>query len=229
VGSTDSVGAGGNDFYLIKVAANGALEWNQTFGGVGDDSAYSVVQNSDGGLVLAGYSYSFSSGTNNFWLVKTDSNGNQLWNQTYNAGSDGEARSLIQTNDGGYAVAGSIQSNSGENYWLVKTDANGVEQWNQTYGGSGDSYANSLIQTSDGGYALAGFTDSYGAGGYDFFLVKTTSIGTISTRSTFNWDSLNGFLIIGAIVFIILGAVLYITAKIRKPASNPHQRNQPKS
>ena len=69
--------------------------------------------------------------------------------------------------------------------------------------GSGDSYATSLIQTSDGGYALAGYTDASGAGGYDFYLVKTTSTGATSTNSTFNWDSLKGFLIIGAIVFIV--------------------------
>ena len=165
-GSTDVAGAGGNDFYLIKVNGNGAIEWSNTYGGVGDDYAYAVVQSSGGGYVLAGYSYSFSDGYNNFWLVKTDSNGNMMWNQTYDGGSDAEASSLIQTSDGGFAVAGSIQSSSGEAEWLVKTDANGNPQWNQTYAASGDNYANSLIQTNDGGYALGGYTDASGAGGY---------------------------------------------------------------
>ena len=78
------------------------MEWSQTYGGVGDDYAYSMVQSGDGGYVLAGYSYSFSDGYSNFWLVKTDSNGNMLWNQTYDGGGDSEASSLVQTNDGGY-------------------------------------------------------------------------------------------------------------------------------
>jgi len=221
-GSTDSAGAGGNDFYLVKVNANGAMEWNQTYGGSGDDYAYSVVQSSDGGYALAGSTFSFSDGYDNFWLVKTDSNGNMLWNQTYDGGSDSSANSLIQTSDSGYALAGSMQSSSGEAYWLVKTDANGDAQWNQTYGGSGDNYAISLIQTSDGGYALAGFTDASGAGGYDFYLVKTTSNGATSTSSAFSWDSLEGLLIIGAIVVILVGVILFIITRTRKPTTFPH-------
>ena len=79
-----------------------------------------------------------------------------------------------------------------------------------------------MIQTSDGGYAVAGYTDASGAGGYDFYLIKTTSTGAISTSSAFSWDSLEGFLIIGAIIFIVLGVVLFIMARTRKPTSYPH-------
>jgi hypothetical protein len=222
-GSTDSAGAGGNDYYLVKVNANGIMEWSQTYGGLGDDYAYSVVQSSDGGYTLAGYSYSYSDGYNNFWLVKTDSNGNMLWSQTYDGGADSEASSLVRTSDGGYAVAGNIQSSSGEAIWLVKTDASGDAQWTQTYTSSGDNYATSLIQTSDGGYAVAGYTDASGAGSTNFYLIKTTSTGATSTSSAFNWDSLEGFLIIGAIIFIVLGVVLFIMARTRKPTSYPHQ------
>jgi predicted secreted protein len=221
-GSTDAAGAGGNDFYLIKVNADGSMEWSGTYGGVGDDYAYSLDQSSDGGYLLAGYSYSFSDGYDNFWLVKTDSNGNLMWNQTYDGGSDSEASALIQTSDEGYAVAGSIQSSSGEAEWLVKTDASGNPQWNQTYAASGDNYATSLIQTSDGGYALGGYTDAVGAGGYDFYLIKTTSTGTILIHSSFNLVSLEGFLIIGAIILIIAGAALFIIAKTRKPTFYSH-------
>ena len=222
-GSTDYSGAGGNDYFLVKVAADGSMKWSQTYGGIGDDYAYSIVQSSDGGYALAGYSYSFSNGYNNFWLVKTDSNGNTLWSQTYDGASDSEASSMIQTTDDGYAVTGTILSNSGEADWLVKTDTSGSVQWNQTYAGSGDSDATSLIQTSDGGYAMAGYTDASGAGGYDFYLIKTTSTGTFSTSTGFSWDSLEGFLIIGAAIFIVLGVVLFIIARTRKPVSYPHQ------
>lgn len=224
-GYTDSTGAGGYDLYLVKVNGTGAIEWSQTFGGAGDDYAYSIVQSSDGGYTLAGSMYSFSDGYSNFWLVKTDSNGQMMWNQTYDGGSDSEASSIIQTYNegsgtavnGGYVIAGSIDSSSGEAYWLVKTDSSGTAQWNQTFSNSGDNYANSLIQTSDGGYAVAGYTDATGAGGYDFYLIKTTSTGTIATSSRFSWDSLEGFLIIGAAVIIVIGLVLFIMARTRKP------------
>jgi hypothetical protein len=82
---------------------------------------------------------------------------------------------LVQTSDGGYALAGYTNSSGAGSYdfWLVKTDSAGNALWNKTYGGTNDDEAAALVQTSDGGYALAGYTNSYGAGGFDFWLVKT--------------------------------------------------------
>ena len=219
-GTTDSAGAGGLDFYLMKVNSNGVMIWNQTYGGPGDDTAYSLVQTSDGGYALTGYSYSFSDGYNNFWLVKTDANGTMQWSQTYDGGSDSEAASLVTTSDGGFAIAGSIYTSSGEAFWLVKTDTTGDMVWNQVYE-PGDSYATSVIQTSDGGYAVAGYTDATGAGGNDFYLVKTTSTGATSTSSGFSWTSIEGLLIIAAIAIIVIGVVLFIIARTRR-TPNPN-------
>jgi hypothetical protein len=189
-GYTDSYGAGGEDFWLIKTDQNGNMLWNKTYGGPGDDEASSVIQTSDGGYAIAGYTSSYGSALFSFWLVKTDSLGDPQWNQTYayGAAGDNEASSVIQTSDGGYAVAGITNDTSSDTYyfWLVKTDQNGTTMWSQTYGDStGDQFAQAVVQTGDGGYGLAGLTDSYGAGNFDFWLVKTDVSGNMQWNKTY--------------------------------------------
>ncbi|MFB0514424.1 MAG: hypothetical protein ACETVQ_02490 [Candidatus Bathyarchaeia archaeon] len=178
-GLTYSFGAGGGDFWLVKTDSAGNALWNRTYGGTGWEEARSMVQTADGGYALAGHTNSFGAGGSDFWLVKTDSAGNQLWNQTFGGASAEDAYSVVQTADGGYALAGETNSfGAGDaDFWLVKTDSAGNHQWNKTYGGTGWEEARSMVQTADGGYALAGHTSSYGAGGRDFWLVKTDSAG----------------------------------------------------
>ena len=188
-GQTWSYGAGDNDFYLVKTDSAGNMQWNRTYGGTGDDYAYSVVQTSDGGYALAGHTNSFGAGYWDFWLIKTNATGTMEWNRTYGGGDDDEAHSVVQTGDGGYALAGWTYSYGPgwEDFWLVKTDAAGNVQWNKTYGGANTDYCESVVQTVDGGYALAGITSSFGAGGYDFWLVKTdVESGLAWTDSTNN-------------------------------------------
>jgi hypothetical protein len=187
-GYTRSFGTGSFDFYLVKTDALGNMQWNQTYDGGGTDWAYALVQTSDGGYALAGYTVVPREGgwsSNDFWLVKTDSSGNHLWNKTYGGWNLDEAYALVQTDDGGYALAGLTYSFDGGDGWLVKTDAAGNMQWNHTYGGyySMDG-TRALVQTSDGGYALAGWTSS-GVGGADFWLVKTDSSGTEQWNQTY--------------------------------------------
>ena len=139
------------------------------------DFAHALIQTSDGGFALAGYTSSFGAGRDDMQLVKTDANGVASWNQTY-GGTDWESASaLIQTSDGGFALAGSTSS-FGAGYYdidmlLVITDANGVIIWYQTYGGIWSDSAQALIQTSDGDFALAGYTGSFGVGRCDMWLV----------------------------------------------------------
>jgi hypothetical protein len=186
-GFTNSSGAGSYDFWLIKTDVNGTMLWNRTYGGTGDDEAYSVIQTADGGYALVGYTDSFGAGETNAWLVKTDANGNMVWNQTYGGRATNQATAVTQTSDGGYAIAGYTDSYGTGNYdfWLIKTDANGTMLWNQTYGGTGDDKGYSVIQTTDGGYALAGYTASYGAGMDDFWLVKTDASGNLKWNQTY--------------------------------------------
>ena len=170
---TYSFGAGDRDSWLVKTDASGNMQWNNTYGGTENDVAFSVVQTGDGGYALAGYTQSFGAGYTDFWLVKTDASGNMQWSKTY-GGTDGEVGGkVIQTDDGGYVLAGNTGAGGDLDFWLVKTDAAGNMQWNNTYGGTDNESNPALLQTSDGGYALAGSTTSYGAGSADFWLVKT--------------------------------------------------------
>jgi hypothetical protein len=182
-GETRSFGAGNRDVFLIKTDANGDLEWAKTYGGTGDDITWSVQQTSDGGYIVAAYTSSFGAGGWDIFLIKTDTNGNLQWAKTYGGTSNDYAYSVQQTSDGGYIVAGFTSSfgAGGSDFFLIKTDANGNLQWAKTYGGTSNDYAYSFQQTSDGGYILAGWANSFGAGNYDIFLVKTDANGNIGS------------------------------------------------
>jgi hypothetical protein len=185
-GFSNNFGTGDSDFWLVKIDASGAEQWNRTYATAGHDIAYSVIQTNDGGYAITGR----NSG-HQCWLVKTDSSGNMLWNQTFGDPSlNSTGWSLIQTSDLGYAIGGFIDSFNGSAYapydfWLVKTSSSGVLQWSQTYGGASEEIARSVVQTADGGYALGGYTESYGAGAQDCWLVKTDSAGNMEWNVTY--------------------------------------------
>jgi len=164
--------------WLVKTDSAGNMEWNKTFE---DGSANSIVQTGDGGYVLAGSTSSFGAGGSDFWLVKTDSFGNMAWNTTYRVVGDPYPNSIVQTSDGGYALAG------GPDYWLVKTDPSGNTEWNKTYTLSrkGD-WCNCMIQTKDGTYLLAG-TKSYNL----MALIKTNSSGDMEWNQTYEYGDAN--------------------------------------
>ena len=163
-------------------------EWNKTFGGIGyTDWARSVQQTSDGGYILAGYTDSFGAGAYDAWLIKTNSSGSEQWNRTYGGGDSEMAYSVKQISDGGYILAGyvSVPTTGVVSALLIKTDSSGNKLWSKTFGSIGESYANSVQQTSDGGYILAGYTRSSGAGGYDFWLIKTDASGNERWSKTY--------------------------------------------
>ena len=202
-GFTQSFGAGGQDFWLVKVDSSGNHEWNKTYGGADDDAARAVVETSDGGYILAGETNSFGAGDTDFWLVKVDSSGNHEWNKTYGGGGNDPSHSMVEANvletdDGGYVLVGFTQSfgTGGKEGWLVKTDPSGNMEWNKTFGGPNNDVLNSIARTADKGYVLAGFTQSSGAGGQDFWLVKvagppqyTLAINSSPVGVTFTVDS----------------------------------------
>jgi len=166
-------------------------EWDKTFGGTESDWAYSVQQTSDGGYVLAGYTESYGAGDGDAWLIKTDSNGNKEWSKTFGGTEADGARSVQQTSDGGYILAGYTRSyGAGGDAWLIKTDSNGNEIFDEVFGGYKSDSASAVQQTSDGGYILAGDTMSYGAGG-DALLIKTDSNGKKEWDKTFGGADLD--------------------------------------
>jgi predicted secreted protein len=187
-GSTESFGAGGNDFWLVKIDALGNMQWNKTYGGASADIAYSLVATYDGGYAVAGVTSSFGAGSGDFWLIKTDALGNMQWNKTYGEASDDGACSLVATSEGGYTLVGHTFSfgAGGSDIWLVKTDALGNTQWSRTYGGLWDDYASSLVATSDGGCTLVGLIYSQYAEGTppDICLIKSDMWGNMLWNKT---------------------------------------------
>jgi predicted secreted protein len=194
VGGTYSFGAGSQDFWFVKTDADGNMEWNQTYGGTGNEYAYHIVQTVDGGYAILGETTSFGAGSKDFWLIKTDSSGDMEWNMTYGGTESDTGIHVLQTGDGGYALAGHTTSfGAGSNdAWLIKTDASGTMQWNTTYGGTGMEFGQCLEPTIDGGYALACITNSFGAGGMDFWLVKMDSNGDMEWNMTYGGTESDG-------------------------------------
>jgi hypothetical protein len=186
-GNTFSFGAGYSDVFLVKTDANGNIQWAKTYGGTYGDWAHSVQQASDGGYIVAGTTWSFGAGSADLFLIKTDANGNIIWAKTYGGTYYEYASSVQQTSDGGYIVVGGTSSfgAGSPDIFLIKTDANGNVQWAKTYGGTDWEEVSSVQQTSDGGYIVAGLTDSFGAGYYDIFLIKTDANGNIQWAKTY--------------------------------------------
>jgi len=194
---------GSNDYWAVKIDGNGNKVWDKTYGGTSDDVAQSVVSTSDGGYLLVGYSSSGaggdksqnSQGSNDYWAVKIDGNGNKVWDKTFGGTSSDVAQSVVTTTDGGYLLVGysysgatgdkSHNSQGGNDYWAVKIDGNGNKVWDKTFGGTSNDYARSVVSTSDGGYLLVGNSGSGATGdksqnykgGTDYWVVKIDGNG----------------------------------------------------
>jgi hypothetical protein len=176
------------DCWLVKTDSAGNIEWNKTYGNTSWDEAYDLVQTSDSGYVLVGYtSVAGSYQLRDAYVVKTNSAGVVQWERSYGVTANEYAVAVIQTNDGAYAVAGYTVTNAGDDSepWLIKINAEGDQVFGRFYGGPDFDYFTDLVQTTDNGYAISGYTESYGSGGYDFWLVKTDSNGNALWSQTY--------------------------------------------
>ena len=198
--------------YLVKTNTDGGKEWAKTYGGNGVDTGLSVQQTSDGGYIIAGIFDSSSTKNKQVYLIKTNANGGKLWAKTYGGDGDDSGRSVQQTADGGYIIAGTFDSSGTKNkqVYLVKTNANGGKLWAKTYGGDSDDYGYSVQQTSDGGYIIAGSFESSGTKNKQVYLVKTNANGVKEWAKTYGGDGYDygqsvqqtddgGYIITGAI------------------------------
>jgi hypothetical protein len=185
-GWTYSFGAGDADVYLIKTDSSGDTVWTRTYGGPLFDDGYYVAQTPDSGYIIAGSTKSYGAGNNDAYLIKTDGSGGTVWTRTCGGTNIDQANSVLQTADGGYLAAGWTMSfgRGGSDVYLIRTDASGDTLWTGTYGGSSNDYSHSIAQTLDGNYVSVGWTNSFGAGSYDVYLLKTDASGdTVWTRT----------------------------------------------
>lgn len=186
-GFTDTLGIGLYDVYLIKTDRNGNLEWQKVFGGPYRDYGYSVAQTSDGGYIIVGHTDPSGNQFYDIYLIKTDENGNLEWEKRFGGSGYEYGHSVKQTLEGGYIIVGSTSSfgTGGYDVYLIKTDENGNLEWQKTFGGFSDDEGYSVYPTLDSGYIITGYTQSFGAGSYDLYLIKTDKNGNLEWQKTF--------------------------------------------
>ena len=164
-------------------------KWWRTYGGPNDDVGYAVQQTSDSGYVVTGQTCSRGDPFGDVYLIKTNSQGDTLWTRSYGGAHGDLGKSVQQTADGGYIIAGGTASlgpgiPAFDNVYLIKTNVSGDTLWTRAYGGMNQDAANSVQQTSDSGYIVAGVTFSFGDSNGDIYLLKTNSQGdTLWTRT----------------------------------------------
>ncbi|MBI4947582.1 MAG: gliding motility-associated C-terminal domain-containing protein [Bacteroidetes bacterium] len=170
----------------VWLSANAQVTFQKSYGAIFNDEGRVAQQTNDGGFIFVGTTQSYGSGGRDIYLIKTDGNGVVQWSQTYGKGGDEWGYAVQQTTDSGYVVGGTISGSGagGRDMYLMKTDASGNLQWSKSFGGNNNEEAYSVQQTTDGGYVLGGYTRSFGGGGRDVYVVKTTSTGTLSWSRT---------------------------------------------
>lgn len=201
---------GNGDFWLFRTDADGALLWEQTYGGDGDDRAFALAAIPSGGFALAGRTSSIGAGWADYWLVRTDADGHHVWDNTYGGPEDDEAGALAALDDGGFVLAGQTWSKGAgwADFWLVRTDAAGAPEWDQTFGGSYIDEARAVVSLPDGGFALAGETWSSGGGWADFWLVRTDSSGNLVWDQTYGgtgWEGASALSVLPDAGFALAG------------------------
>jgi uncharacterized delta-60 repeat protein len=186
-GWTYSFGAGLSDFLVFKLSSNGTLQWARTFGGAGQDEAWSITQTSDGGYVVAGETWGFGAGDCDLLVLRLASDGTLQWARTFGGTSYDCVYHATQTSDGSYVMVGETKSFGAGNsdLFVLKLASNGTLQWARTFGGIDYDGALSVTQTSDSGCVVAGWTYSFGAGNYDLLVLKLASNGTLQWARTF--------------------------------------------
>ena len=163
-GETRSFGAGSQDGWLVKLNSRGEEEWSQAYGGEASDVIYAVQRTADGGYVLAGETHSADGATasrSDFWILKTDSAGMVEWERSFGNSEQSltsatektsdVARSVKQTRDGGYVLAGSSAGSTGTGVWLLRTSSHGDLLWSRNPGVAAGAVAYDVVQTADGG------------------------------------------------------------------------------
>ncbi|MDP5093687.1 MAG: hypothetical protein NWQ17_10265, partial [Polaribacter sp.] len=205
---------GDQDFWILKITANGVISWQKTFGFSGADTGYAITQTNDNGFLLTGVlDVSASGGQGNktvqkhaggdIWAIKLDASGNKQW-QTYYGGSFTDTPlGVVKTNDNGFIIAASsdsndfnISNNKGQyDFWILKINANGTLIWEKNLGGSEIEEPRGICQTNDGNFMIVGDTRSNDKdvyknnGAADLWVIKITPDGNLLWEKTFGGSS----------------------------------------
>ena len=209
-----------HDYWLTLLNTNGDVLWSKTYGGSGDDRGQKLIQTTDGGFAMAGYSMSSdgdassNEGFHDNWLIKVDSQGNLLWEKSFGFSGHDHAYTLIETADGGLFMAGflDVTASGGEGstnrssiinrhgvgeFWCHKLDAQGNVLWQRYFGGSSNDRAHSVVQSDDGGFVLTGFSESTdfditnNKGSYDYWVIKLTPNGDLLWSKNFGGSGID--------------------------------------
>jgi uncharacterized caspase-like protein len=178
-GYTYSFSKGSTDVWLLKLKPTGEELWRQSIGKEGQEWPNALIETRDGGMVVAGYTRDVKTRQNNAWVFKLDKTGKMLWEKTYGGALADEAKAIVETDGGGYVVAGSSRSfsNGQSDMWLLRIAPNGDELWQRNFGKDSTEQANALLVMANGDFLLAGYTESLGAGKKDMLLVCVSANG----------------------------------------------------
>ncbi len=200
------------DYWVMKFDAQDNLQWQKTYGGSSDERGSDIIQTQDGGYALLGHSFSNdgdvteNSGLQDYWIVKLDMGGNIVWEKSFGYQGADSGISVIQTNDQGYLITGVLDvtasggegntsrtanRHAGGDYWTLKLDASGNLEWSKYFGGNFTDTPYGVIQTDDNGYIVVGSSDSDDTdisgnkGTYDFWVLKISSVGDMVWEKSF--------------------------------------------
>jgi len=185
IGGYTDYGSGNSSVYLVKTDSFGDTMWTKKYGGPNCDQGYSSIITSDNGYIIVGETSSFGPGGSNVYVVKTDELGDTMWTAVYGGNEIEQGYSVCEITNSGYAIAGYTDSYGSGNgdFYLLRTNEDGDTLWTKTFGGNQWEYALSIQSSSDGGYIITGYTESYGEGNGDVYLVKTTEDPVNEERS----------------------------------------------
>lgn len=172
---------GGQDILLLELDQEANIIWSKALGGTQDDFARTIIQTLDGGFVIVGSTESFGQGQRDMFILKTDRNGGTEWAKSLGGSEEERGFSVIQTEDGGYAIGGSTTSLSfgKRDAILYRLDGQGNLLWSKTYGGFDNDNIFNLKQTQDGGLIFTAVQFSFGAGSHDFWVVRLDALGQV--------------------------------------------------
>ncbi|WP_228458786.1 T9SS type A sorting domain-containing protein [Chryseobacterium bernardetii] len=189
---------GFDDFWIVKLDPAGNIQWQKCLGGSSTEEANSIQQTSDGGYIIAGSTGNIADGditeTYGFfdwWIVKLDAHGNIQWQKTFGGPYPDVAKSIQQTQDGGYIAAGIYgKTFMDSDIWIIKLSSTGDTQWQKFFGGSKLEIANSIQQTSDNGYFIAGSSNSKdqqiigNQSDLNYLIIKTDDLGNLQWQKS---------------------------------------------